>query len=87
MEIATTEPAEKFVKLSITLPPHLARLAEEKVAAGGAPSLSALVARALQHELVPAEDELDELFRDWLASGKVVITEENRAWARKVLDL
>ena len=80
-------PPQRFVKVSVTIPPQLVRLANERVASGRAQSLSALVTRALEHELNPTENELDELFREWIESGKVVVREENLEWARRVLDL
>jgi Arc/MetJ-type ribon-helix-helix transcriptional regulator len=78
---------EKHVKWSVTVPPHLAKAAEEQVASGEAPSVSAVVTRALERDLLPAEDELDRLVRHWIETGQVTITEEHREWARRVLDL
>lgn len=79
--------SEKYVKLSVTVPPRLARLAEEKVANGEASSVSAVVTQALARELDPGDDELTQLIREWIESGQLVISDENREWARKVLDL
>jgi hypothetical protein len=58
---------------------------EESVAAGEAPSISALVTRALERELTSELDELDQLFQEWIESGQVVVTEQDREWARQVL--
>lgn len=79
--------SEKHVKWSVTVPAHLAEAAHQRVAAGEAPSISALVAHALERELAQEEDELDQLIRDWIEQGDVAISDEHREWARQVLAL
>lgn len=81
------ERSGKHVKWSVTIPPHLAQLAEEKVAAGEASSVSALVAQALERNLTVIEDDLDRLITQWVDAGEVTITDEDRAWSRQVLAL
>lgn len=88
MVASSTKPpprSEKHVKLSITVPFHLAQAVQEKVAAGEAPSVSAVVTRALERDLLQQEDELDQLVRRWIETGEVVIADEHREWARRVL--
>jgi hypothetical protein len=77
--------SRRYVKWSVSLPSQIAQTAVSKVAAGEAPSISALVTKALEHELASGDDELTDLFRDWIASGELVVTEEDQEWARQVL--
>ena len=79
--------SERHIKLSVTVPPAIVDLAQAKVAAGEAPSLSAVVTRALERDLVSTEDELDQLIRHWIDAGELSITSEHREWANQVLDL
>ena len=76
----------KHVKWSVAVPHRLARMAEDRVAAGEAPSLSAVVTRALERDLAPgSDDELDRLIQEWIATGQVTIADEVQAWADRVL--
>lgn len=88
--IHARKPAQraKHVKWSVTVPPHLAQLAEEQVARGDAPSVSAVVTRALERALAPPsdeDDELDRLIQQWIDAGEVTITDEDREWVNRVL--
>lgn len=71
-------------KVAVSVPAPLLAVARRKVAAGQAPSLSAVVAQALAHEL-GQEDAFERLVDDMLHTGELVISEEDRAWARQAL--
>lgn len=75
------------VKLSITVPAELARAAEERVISGEAPSVSAVVTSALRRDFGSSDDELDRLFDEWLSAGLVTITDADREWVHRALDL
>jgi len=85
--VRVAKATDKHVKWSVTVPAKLARMAEQRVARGDAPSISAIVTRALEHELDPGEDELSRTIRGWIESGEVVITAEDREWVQRALDL
>jgi hypothetical protein len=69
-------------KIAVTIPVDILRLAKDEVKAGGAASLSAFVAQAVDEKL--RRDELAKILDDMDAErgkpGKVV-----RSWAKSVL--
>lgn len=71
-------------KVAVSVPSHLLRAAREQVRAGQRPSVSAVFADALAHEL---EDQggFERLVEGMLASGELQITDDDRAWARQAL--
>jgi hypothetical protein len=75
---------EKREKVAISVPASLLATARERVAAGAAPSLSAVVTQALAQQLVE-RDTFEQLVDEMLARGELVITNEDREWARQSL--
>ncbi|MBI2940666.1 MAG: hypothetical protein HYY04_09540 [Chloroflexi bacterium] len=71
----------EYEKLSITLPRELALALREYVRAGGAPSVSAFLASLVREQF--EHDVLDQILEEDFRENP--ITEEERAWARRVL--
>lgn len=74
----------KHEKVAVTVPGPLLAQARRWVAAGNAPSLSAAVARALEHELAQ-EESFERLVAQMLSTGELEITDADREWARQAL--
>lgn len=78
----TTATARK-AKVAVTLPAPVLALARERIEAGDAASLSALVTEALEEKL--ERDRLQEVLDEILAANPPTL--EDLAWADRVLGI
>lgn len=71
-------------KIAVTVPEHLMKVVEKEVAEGRASSVSAYVSDAIVE--YTGSDELGAVLAE-IEKESGTITEEERAWARRVLGL
>ncbi len=72
-------------RVTITIDEETLRLAEARVAAGEARSLSAFIAKATEQQI--HKEKLAEIAAEILAASGGPATTEEDAWARQVLDM